>query len=1073
MRFLSVAERELRAAARHKATYRTRWITAAIFFALLVWLLWVFKGFSNRRAAPEVFEVFSVLTFIYCLITGTARTADCISSERREGTLGLLFLTNLNSAEIIAGKLCSSALASVYALFAIFPMLALPLLMGGITFEHFARTVLALLNGILFSLAAGFVASVVCVRQFTAIALAMGLAISMAGGLMIGAAAANSFRVTKPLADWLAVFSPLYTLISAGGTRLFVVNLYWYSLATVAGLSLAWLGLTTLWLARTWRDRPKSVRAWHRIKFWQRWDQPASASRVALRRRLLDINPFFWLSGRKHVSAPVFMCITVVLTAITVYVTGPLFGRVLRVGPNFSPVFGHLFAWLWTGLAIHTLALYYAAMAASQRLAEDKQSGALELILSTPATQRSISRGLWMAYGRRMFFPALIAVLVHFLFIWLCMTMATLDPPGKIPPRATPGEIFWSALLDRPLRGQVLDWEFGFLLRIGLLGLVLLMAIWLTLGSVGRWLGLRMKHPGFAPMTSLALVLAPPVLLFSFVCYLANEWHLDRLPDRKFMPAMMWVAFGIGVGHCLLLSVWAGTRLRRDFRTIVTSRFQPPSLQHWWRPTRRTVLRFAAGTAALAVTLALIGVSYYGYQNWRSERAWVAFQKGLKQKGESLDLAALLLGSVPENKNFARTPVFQSLVNRRNAESARLFDKLNRSANASTPLAGSPVTPEWIKQEFAPLDDYAEWTAPKSRSVTSTNLADYAPILLQALQTQRDIMADVTAAAHLPFLQTSTNCTARAVLHPNQNELLTLERLHFLFRMRACALLAMDRVPEASEDLLTSLRLARLARQLPDARSSIRVQFMIARSLQPLWEGLAELQWNDAQLAAFQQQLAEFNLLADHTNAIRRVVLAYIEIWQAIPDAESKHPWIPQPGDEYVRDAARQIQPRAWWFDNCIQLHRAGAHAMENIDVAGARVRAEFNWGDLNNLPLASEATQLFQQYYWSGPSPTLVAFAQNAVNQAIIACALERYHTANGKYPETLEQLGPAFLERIPNDIIRGRPMIYEPAFGRYVLCGVGPNGIDDRNKKGPVVTPPVSDDWLWSYGTNSPATK
>ena len=68
---------------------------------------------------------------------------------------------------------------------------------------------------------------------------------------------------------------------------------------------------------------------------------------------------------------------------------------------------GHLFAWVWTGLAIHALVFYYGATVASQRLAEDKQSGALELILSTPATERSISRGLWLAYGRRMFFPAL------------------------------------------------------------------------------------------------------------------------------------------------------------------------------------------------------------------------------------------------------------------------------------------------------------------------------------------------------------------------------------------------------------------------------------------------------------------------------------------------------------------------------------------------------------------------------------------------------------------------------------------------------------------------------------------
>ena len=173
MRFLSVAARELRSTARHKATYRVRWVTAAIFLGLLVWLLWAFGGFTNQRAVPSIFRTYSVLTLLYCLFMSTARTADCISVERREGTLGLLFLTNLNSGEIILGKLCSSALASVFGLMAIFPMLALPLLMGGITFANFGRTVLALLSGILSGLAAGFLASVLCKRQFTAIGLAL------------------------------------------------------------------------------------------------------------------------------------------------------------------------------------------------------------------------------------------------------------------------------------------------------------------------------------------------------------------------------------------------------------------------------------------------------------------------------------------------------------------------------------------------------------------------------------------------------------------------------------------------------------------------------------------------------------------------------------------------------------------------------------------------------------------------------------------------------------------------------------------------------------------------------------
>ena len=106
MRFLTVADRELRAAARRKATYRVRWITAVVFFGLLIWLLWAFDGFTRRRAASGIFIAYSGLSFFYCLIIGTAVTADCLSAERREGTLGLLFLTNLNSAEMVAGGFC-------------------------------------------------------------------------------------------------------------------------------------------------------------------------------------------------------------------------------------------------------------------------------------------------------------------------------------------------------------------------------------------------------------------------------------------------------------------------------------------------------------------------------------------------------------------------------------------------------------------------------------------------------------------------------------------------------------------------------------------------------------------------------------------------------------------------------------------------------------------------------------------------------------------------------------------------------------------------------------------------------
>ena len=1067
MRFLSVADRELRSAARQKATYRTRWLTAALFFGLLVWLLWALDGFTNRRAAPEIFKVLSVLTLLYCLFLGTARTADCISSERREGTLGFLFLTNLNSAEIIGGKLCSTALASVYGLMAIFPMLALPLLMGGITFRCFARTVLGLLNGILFALAAGFLASVVCKRQFTAIALALGLTVSLGGGLMLGAAAAHSYGPTRPLANWLAVFSPLYALFAADSTGVFGSNRYWLSAAAVPGVSLGWLGLTTLLLACTWRDRPKSVRAWHRLSYWWRSARIPSAKRAALRRRLLAINPLFWLAARQPVSAPVIMCLAVVLTLITVYVAAPLYGRTMGAGAE-APVLGHLFAWLWTGLAIHALVLYHAAMSASQRLAEDKQTGALELILCTPTTERTISRGLWLAYARNMLFPALLAVFVHLFFIWMCMVMATLDPPGRIAPGATPGQIFWSALLDRPLRGQLLDWQFGFTLRIALLILLQLMLTWPTLGWVGRWLGLRMKHPGFAPMASLALLFAPPILLFSLACYLAHKFNLGRLPERRFLPLMMWLAFAIGCGHCLVLSVWAATRLRHRLRPVAMSRYQPLPPWRWRLPSWRVVRRFAIGAAVFAAVVASLVVSYYGYQNWRSKRAWRTFQTALKQRGESLDLSPLLSEPAPDDANFARSPVFLSLLSKTNRETSGLFEQVRSFEPAASGALGKVLLMDWSRQTNSPLHPFVSSVRQPSRDGSETNRTDDAAAILQGLQSQNGRLRELAAATtRYTAFQASTNRDARAVFHPDREQILLLERLHLLFQVRACASLALGQNADAAEDVLAGLRLARLARQLPDTRSTVRVQVLLMRSLQPLWEGLSQHAWTEPQLAPFQHELGGFNLLADYTNAVRRIVLAHIEVWRAIPDSTNSETALPATDGGYQSERAWRLQPRAWWYESCIQLHNAGRNAIEQVDVAAGRIQRTMNWSDLEGLLLDSPSRELLQSSWWLVANPASVAFAQTSVNQATIACALERFRLANGVYPETLEQLVPALLARVPHDAVPGRPIIYQHvAEGSFILRGGGPNGTDDRKN-------PASDDWLWTYSTNTPSAR
>jgi len=344
-----------------------------------------------------------------------------------------------------------------------------------------------------------------------------------------------------------------------------------------------------------------------------------------------------------------------------------------------------------------------------------------------------------------------------------------------------------------------------------------------------------------------------------------------------------------------------------------------------------------------------------------------------------------------------------------------------------------------------------------------------ASVLWNSLAPLKEALAAAASATQLPFFQATTNRGANAVYQSNLRELSALEQLHVLFQLRAVALITLNRPKEAGEDVIVSLRLAQLARPSPDAKSPVRVQVMLARSLQPIWEGIVEHRWSEAQLSAFQAELAQFDLLSDHTNALRRVALAYIETWHSIPEAETKTGSIPQAGGIYVDRSEWAWQPCVWWYDNCIQLYEAGRNALNRVDVAAGRATGDYNWNDLRGLPLDDASSRLFQQGPWWGANPTLASFAQTAVNQAIIACALERYRLQRGDYPESLDPLLPDYLERIPPDFSRGRPIVYQRIDGdSYALRGAGADGRIEESKKS-------SDDWLWAFplATNAPPAK
>src|SRR5437016_2226241 len=249
MRLLPIVERELRVAARRRTTYALRLLAATAALAVTLWLcLLPTAGQPPTALGKSLFTSLSIMAFAYSLLIGPFITADCLSSEKREGTLGLLFLTDLRGFDVVLGKWAATSLAGFYGLLAVLPALAIPLLIGGVTPGEYGRTALAVVNAILFSLTARMLVSALNRDHTTTILGSLILVLALSGllpGLLV--LAFNVF-VGKPLwgirpdSPEFGIFSPIRTGRFAEDAA-FRTNpkLFWTSLGLVHALCWAFL----------------------------------------------------------------------------------------------------------------------------------------------------------------------------------------------------------------------------------------------------------------------------------------------------------------------------------------------------------------------------------------------------------------------------------------------------------------------------------------------------------------------------------------------------------------------------------------------------------------------------------------------------------------------------------------------------------------------------------------------------------------------------------------------------------------------------------------------------------------
>jgi ABC-type transport system involved in multi-copper enzyme maturation permease subunit len=460
MTVLPAIERELRAQARLPFTYGLRVLGAASL--LLVSLFFDLNSRPSPNQGGALFGWLNFSLFLSIWIIVPLIAADCISRERREGTIGLLFMTPLKARDIVLAKGFVHGLRALSLWLAVIPVLAIPFLLGGLGRREVAMSVLFNFSSICLALAAGLLASAVSKNwlraQILACILGCGFicafievtgysfghspgfkgssfsyvgASSLRGGHFAPALAGPSFyygsqsyqyltvnRETLPFVGFLNVsdfggcWGRMLGSLSAAGQSAWLATVGWLAVLSLLFL-LGAIELAAFRLRRVWQEEPPSAR-----QLWLEEVLCAPIIGVKLLRwwmaRKLERNPIGWLEQRSWSGRLVMWGWFAAMVAL--YCT------------CLSGSYGFLIIFRLQILMAWMLLLGLAASAAGS-FQRERETGVMELLLVSPVTEGQIIggrvRGLW-----GQFLPAMLLLVVVWFYLAHWVNKWALLPDG-------------------------------------------------------------------------------------------------------------------------------------------------------------------------------------------------------------------------------------------------------------------------------------------------------------------------------------------------------------------------------------------------------------------------------------------------------------------------------------------------------------------------------------------------------------------------------------------------------------------------------------------------------------------
>lgn len=474
------------------------------------------------------------------------------------------------------------------------------------------------------------------------------------------------------------------------------------------------------------------------------------------------------------------------------------------------------------------------------------------------------------------------------------------------------------------------------------------------------------------------------------------------------------------------------------------------------------------GLAAVVTGITLIAL-FYAVEDWRGRAAWARCKRELEAKGERLDWAAYVPKRVPDDQNFARTPLLDALAYKSRQDKTVLapFERLkpysfpNHMGDLTTGTRTDLAACQRGIQDAEGLDA----AAPPG---------DAAADVLSVLNKLEPAWQELRTASRRPYAQfwNDTHWPWDATV-PN---LVALRLIVQLLSVRASAELALNRVDDAFADVVVIHKIAEAVHGEPFlVAAMVRIAILNGPAMQPVWEGIITGKWTDAQLPDLQKRYANFDFPADFQYSMRggeRAVLNDLverkpqELERIFFDSNgSKNK--PRSAKELLQKCALRLSPSGWRFQNQAYYNRV----IQDYGLTGYDPQRQQIFPRAIDQSIKRFESELRERVLFGKLAGIAVpnffkalqksARAQTQINQLVLACALERYRRAEGHYPGTLADLAPRFIERIPHDLIGGEPLKYQRSeSGDFTLYSIGWNEKDDD---GEVSSNLEHGDWVW----------